>query len=108
MNENFSAKERIWDDELEQKLFTPEELAASDLRVEMMTKIARERKKLKLSQQKLEELSGVRKPIISRLEKGTTKSQIDTIIKVLTPLGLKLDIVPIKTKSSRKKLLAHA
>ncbi|MCL1863231.1 MAG: helix-turn-helix transcriptional regulator [Defluviitaleaceae bacterium] len=85
-----------WDD-LEKELFTPEEIAASDLRVNMMIEIAHARKERGITQKKLEELSGVKQPIIARMEKGSTKPQLDTILKVLAPLGKTLYIGDLPT-----------
>ena len=82
-------------DELRQELFTPEEIAASDLRVAMMMELVNARQERGISQKKLEELSGVRQPIIARMEKGYTSPQIDTVLKVLAPLGKTLAIVPL-------------
>ena len=42
-----------------------------------------------------EELSGVKQPIIARMEKGHTNAQIETILKILAPLGKTLAVVPI-------------
>jgi predicted XRE-type DNA-binding protein len=83
-----------WDD-IEKELFTPEEIAASNLRVALMIKLANARKERGISQKKLEELSGVKQPIIARMERGITSPQIETVIKVLTPLGMMLDIIPV-------------
>ena len=85
------ALDGTWE-ELRKELFTPEENAASDLRVEMMLEIARARRERGITQKKLEELSGVKQPIIARMEKGSTKPQLDTILKVLAPLGKTLYI----------------
>ena len=73
-------------------MLTPEEIAASDFRVSLMVEIARARREPGLTQQQLEELSGVKEPVIARMEKGSTKSQIDTVLKVLAPLGKTLYI----------------
>ena len=81
-------------------LLTPEEIAASDLRVEMMVEIARARKDRGITQKKLEELSGVKQPIIARMEKGSTNPQLDTVLKVLAPLGKTLYIGDLPTKIS--------
>ena len=83
-----------WSD-LRKELFTPEEIAASDIRVAMMVEIVRARKERGVSQRKLEELSGVKQPVIARMERGETSPQIDTILKILVPLGKKLAVVPI-------------
>jgi len=75
---------------------TPEEIAVSDLRVAVMIEIAKARKERGITQARLEELSGVRQPIIARMERGTTTPQIDTILKVLAPLGMTLAVVPLE------------
>jgi predicted XRE-type DNA-binding protein len=89
--EHASPKGHIWSEERE-RLLTPEERAASALRVAMMIEIANARKERGLSQRRLEELSGVKQPIIARMESGTTNTQIGTLLKVLAPLGKTLFI----------------
>lgn len=83
-----------WDD-FEKATFTPEEIAASDLRVALVNEIIHSRQEHGLSQKQLEEMSGVKQPIIARLEKGTTDPQLSTLLKVLAPLGKTLTIVPL-------------
>jgi len=83
-----------WDD-IEKELFTPEEIAASDLRVDLMIQIARARKESGITQKKLEEMSGVRQPVIARMETGATSPQLDTVMKVLAALGKKLVITDL-------------
>ena len=82
-------------EELEKEIFTPEEIAASDLRVALIGEFVKARNEKGISQRKLEELSGVRQPVIARIEKGHISPQIETIMKLLAPLGKKLAIVPI-------------
>lgn len=77
---------RDWD-EVEAEIFTPEEIAASDARVAIMLELIDARQKRGITQQTLEKLSGVRQPIIARMETGVTSPQIDTVLKVLAPLG---------------------
>ncbi|GHV28661.1 putative HTH-type transcriptional regulator [Spirochaetia bacterium] len=89
-----------WDD-LQQEIYTPEEIAASDLRVSLIGELIRARQEKGFSQKKLEELSGVKQPIIARMEKGNTIPQIDTVLKVLAPLGKTLAIVSINKRSAR-------
>lgn len=74
---------------------TDEEIAESNLRVALIGELIKARQEKGLSQKKLEELSGVKQPIIARMEKGVTSPQLDTILKVLAPLGKTLAIVPI-------------
>lgn len=85
-------------EEVEKELFTPEEIAASDLRVALIGELIKARQEKGISQKKLEELSGVKQPIIARMEKGTTSPQLDTVMKVLAPLGKTLAIVPLENK----------
>ena len=75
---------------------TPEEIAESDLRVALIGELIKARQEKGISQKKLEELSGVKQPIIARMEKGVTSPQIDTILKLLIPLGKTLAVVPLE------------
>ena len=93
--ENNPAIGRSWE-EFRSEIFTPEEIAESNLRVALMGEIIKARQEKGYSQKKLEELSGVRQPVIARMEKGTTSPQLDTILKVLFPLGKTLAIVPLE------------
>ena len=81
--------------ELIDGLLTPEEVAESDLRAALIGELIKARQEKGLSQKKLEELSGVKQPIIARMEKGLTSPQLDTILRVLAPLGKTLAVVPI-------------
>jgi ribosome-binding protein aMBF1 (putative translation factor) len=95
MSRHVSPVGESWDD-VRRELFTPEEIAASDLRVALIGEIVRARSEQGISQRRLEELSGVRQPVIARMERGGTTPQIDTVLKLLAPLGKTLAIVPIK------------
>jgi len=82
--------------EVEKELFTPEEIAESNLRVALVGELIKARKEQGISQKKLEELSGVKQPIIARMEKGSTNPNISTVLKVLAPLGKTLYIGDIE------------
>ena len=81
-----------WDDFVKET-FTPEEIRASKLRVALMGEMIKAREEKGISQKKLEELSGVKQPVIARMEKGKTIPQIETVLKVLGALGKTLAIV---------------
>jgi len=81
---------------LRKEIFTPEEIAESDIRVALVGEIIKARKEKGISQKRLEEMSGVKQPVIARMEKGETSPNLGTILKVLAPLGKKLAIVDIK------------
>lgn len=93
---NSAIDEMTWD-EFEKQLYTPEEIAASNLRVALIGELIQARRERGISQKKLEELSGVKQPIIARMEKGSTSPQLDTVLKVLAPLGKTLAVVPLES-----------
>ena len=92
---NNSAIGESWDD-VQRELFTPEKIAESNLRVALVGELIKARQEKGISQKRLEELSGVKQPVIARMEKGSTSPQLDTILKVLAPLGKTLAVVPLK------------
>ena len=91
-------KELTWE-EVRKECFTPEQIAAGDLRVALIGELIEARESRGISQKKLEELSGVKQPIIARMEKGYTSPQIETVLKVLAPLGKTLYIGDLKQKN---------
>ncbi len=93
--EKFSPEGTDWED-FRKEFFTPEENAASDLRVAIIGELIQARQEKGISQKQLEELSGVKQPVIARMEKGSTSPQLNTILKVLAPLGKTLAVVPLK------------
>jgi predicted XRE-type DNA-binding protein len=97
VNKVISPKGRSWD-EVEKEIFTPEEIAASNLRVEIMVELTKARNENGISQRKLEELSGVSQPVIARMESGVTSPQLDTVLKLLAPLGKTLAVIPLEKR----------
>jgi DNA-binding XRE family transcriptional regulator len=79
-------------DELMERLTTPEERAQIAMRTALIGELVKARDERGLSQQKLGELSGVKQPVISRMERGTTSPTLETVIKLLAPLGKTLYI----------------
>lgn len=94
-SDNNSAIGKSWE-EVKSELFSPEEIAESELRVSLIGELIKARQEKGFSQKKLEELSGVKQPVIARMERGLTNPQLDTIIKLLVPLGKTLKIMPLK------------
>jgi DNA-binding XRE family transcriptional regulator len=77
-------------------LVTEEELAESKVRVAIIGELIQARNEKRISQRQLEELTGVRKSTIARMETGQNSPTIDTLIKILVPLGKKLAVVPLE------------
>lgn len=92
-----NAKGHEWN-QVRKELYSQEEIAESNLRVELIGEIIKAREEQGITQKKLEELSGVKQPVIARMETGKTSPQLDTILKVLAPLGKTLYIGDIKKK----------
>ena len=66
----------------------------------LITEFIRLRKELGITQRQLEKLSGVSQPVIARIESGKNTPNINTITKLLTPLGKKLCIVSVNNESA--------
>ena len=91
-----------WDD-VEKDIFTPEEIAAAELKAAIVAEMVRARKENGITQQELEKRSGVRQPVIARMEKGNTHTQLDTVLKVLAAMGKTLTVVPISDSKPSTK-----
>ena len=51
-----------------------------------------------LTQSQLAEICNVKQPVIARMESAVHSPQIDSLLKILTPLGYTLQIVPMGEK----------
>ena len=89
----------VWDEEFDKEHFTPEEIAESNMRVALITELIKARQEQGISQRQLEALSGVKQPQIARMERGDANLQLDTLLKVLAPLGKTLAIVPLQPQN---------
>jgi len=95
-------KNTTWEELRKQIKLTPEEEAEIDFKVKLMGKLLEIRKEQGLTQDELAKISGLKQSFIARLEKDSKRAlQVDTLLKILLPLGYEIDIVPIK-KSHRK------
>ena len=83
-----------WED-FEKEIFTPEEIAESDLRVAIIGELIKARQERGITQKQLEEMSGVKQPVIARLETGATDPRLNTVVKILYSLGKTLVIKDI-------------
>lgn len=94
MNSYKTFDEMFHDDEF----VSPEEREQINFQVDLIGKMIEAREKKGLSQRDLAELSGVKQPAIARLESMKSTPQIDTLFKILAPLGYTLSITPIKNR----------
>ena len=84
-----------WSD-YKKRIYTTEEIADADKKADLICSIIEARKEQGLSQRDLEEVTGIKQPVIARLEKGSTYPRYDTLLKILGALGKTLKIVDIK------------
>ena len=78
------------------------DIKISNLRIAIINELIKTREEQGISQKKLEELSGVKQPVIARIEKGKSSPNTDTLVKLLAPLGKKLVIVPLESIENTK------
>jgi transcriptional regulator with XRE-family HTH domain len=85
-----------WEDlKKEMTSLTQEDWNEIDLKVEIVGQIIAARQGEELTQRALEELSGVRQPVIARIESGDSDPQLGTVLKLLRPLGKTLAVVDL-------------
>lgn len=63
--------------------------------IETLVKIREEKG---ITQTELAEICGVKQPVIARLEKAVHSPQLDSLLRILVPMGYSLQIVPITKK----------
>ena len=67
-----------------------------DYEYELIRKLVETRESKKLSQAALANIINFKQPVIAKIELMKNSPQINTLLKILVPMGYKLDIVPIK------------
>lgn len=88
MGTNFNA---LWNNS---DFINDDEREKIDFEVALIGKLIEARERKGLSQKELADMCGLKQPAIARLEKMSSTPQLNTLIKVLKPLGYRLDIVP--------------
>ena len=83
-------------------LLTQAEKDEIQLKIDLVGKLIEAREQKGISQKRLAEMSGLKQPAIARLERMQATPQIDTLFKVLKPLGYTLAIVPDKQARTAK------
>jgi len=75
--------------------------AAEQAKTAIMDAIIKARQEKNISQRELAAMSGVKQPIISRMESGATNPQLDTVLKVLAALGKTLYVGDLQRGSGK-------
>lgn len=84
-----------WKEVKEDLNFSPEQEAEIQLEMDIIQATIEARKKCKLTQRELSNKSGVKQPVIARIEKCVNSPQTSTLIKLLYPMGYTLRVVPL-------------
>lgn len=87
-----------WKDLKKELILSPEDRNAIELEKDLMRTIAHIREEKGLTQSQLAEMCHVKQPVIARMESSVHSPQIDSLLKILTPLGYTLQIVPLEKK----------
>jgi len=82
-----------WKDFRQTLNLTPAEEEIINLEKAVINAIVNAREENGLTQKQLSELCGVQQPVIARIERAVHSPQINSIIKILKPLGYTLAVV---------------
>ena len=89
-------KKETWDDFKQNLNISPEQEAEIQLEIDIIEATIAARKKSKLTQRELSKKSGIKQPVIARIEKYVNSPQTNTLIKLLYPMGYTIRVVPLK------------
>ena len=84
---------------------SPSQRAKIEFEVELIGKLIEARESKGFTQAQLAEAAGIKQSAVARMESLKATPQIDTLFKVLMPLGYKLAIVPNEEKTEAKAIL---
>ena len=85
-----------WKEFREELELTPEEECVIELEKDLIRTMIKIRESQGLSQAELARKCNVKQPVIARMEKDVHSPQVDSLLKILVPLGYRLQIVPIE------------
>lgn len=94
-------KELSWKNVREKFNITEEEEEEIKLEKDIIEATIEARKKSRLSQRELSNKTGIQQPAIARIEKNICSPKINTLIKILFPIGYTIKVVPLE-KNKKK------
>jgi DNA-binding XRE family transcriptional regulator len=65
-------------------------------RIQFIESVINARRHSGMSQKELENTSGIKQPVIARLERGDTNPQLLTLLRILSPLGKTIKVVDLE------------
>lgn len=84
-----------WEEVRENLNITPEQEAEIQLQMDLMDAVIAARNSKKITQRELGKKTGIKQSAIARIEKLSTSPQLNTLIRLLYPLGYTLRVVPL-------------
>lgn len=85
----------LWSEVREQLNLSEEDENIIQIEKDLIKTLVKIREERGMTQSQLAELCNVKQPLISRMESSSHSPQIDSLLKILTPLGYTLQIVPL-------------
>ena len=85
-----------WKEVKKELEISSEQAAEIQLEQEIIEATIEARKKCNLTQRELSKKSGIKQPVIARIEKYANSPQTNTLIKLLYPMGYTIKVVPLK------------
>ncbi len=98
MNKEF----KTWDEVEKELKITQEQEAEIQLEMDIIKATIEVRKKSMLTQRELSAKSGIKQPIIARIEKNVNSPRVSTLMKLLHSMGYTLKVVPLKDSKKDK------
>lgn len=89
-----------WEKVKENLNISPEQEAEIQLEMDIIEATIEARKKNNLTQRELSKKTGIKQPVIARIEKSIHSPQTNTLIKLLYPMGYTLRVVPLEKVQS--------
>lgn len=87
---------KTWKDIRKELDLSKEEEALIALEKELIRTMVKIREEQGLTQAELAEMCNVKQPVIARMEKAVHSPRIDSLLRVLNPMGYTLQIVPME------------
>ena len=74
---------------------TEEEIKVIHAKAKLLGEIIDARQELQLTQKKLESMSGIKQPMIAKIENGNVNPSLDSLLRLLVSMGKTIKVVPI-------------
>ena len=74
---------------------TEEEIKVIQAKAKLLGEIIDARQELQLTQKKLESMSGIKQPMIAKIENGNVNPSLYSLLRLLVSMGKTIKVVPI-------------